>query len=73
VDAGSIASALLKLVRPSIRRVRTVADGLNANAWARDIGGELTIVALREYFALWNTILRVPRLGPGEDDAFRWK
>jgi hypothetical protein len=73
VDAGSIASALLKLVRPSIRRVRTVADGLNANAWAHDIGGELTIVALREYLALWNAIRRIPRLGPGEDDAFRWK
>jgi hypothetical protein len=52
--------------------MRTVADGLNANAWARDIGGELTIVALREYFALWNAILCVPRLRPGEDDAFRW-
>jgi hypothetical protein len=73
VDAGSIAPALLKLVWPSIRRVRTVADSLKANAWARDIGGELTIVALREYLALWNAIQRMPRLGPGEDDAFRWK
>jgi hypothetical protein len=32
VDVGSIAPALLKLVRPSVRRTRTVADGLNANA-----------------------------------------
>jgi hypothetical protein len=73
VDVGSIAPALLKLVRPSVRRTRTVADGLNANAWARDISGELTITALREYLVLWSAILRVPRLGPGVGDTFRWK
>jgi hypothetical protein len=73
VDAGSIAPALVKLVRPSVRRARTVADGLSANAWASDIGGELTVEALREYLALWNAIQRVPRRGLGEDDAFRWK
>jgi hypothetical protein len=73
VDAGSIAPALLKLVWPSIRRVHTVADGLNANAWACDISGELMIVALGEYLSLWNAIQHVPRLGPGKDDAFRWK
>jgi hypothetical protein len=53
--------------------VRTVADGLNANAWERDISGELMIVALREYLALWNAIQRVPQLGPGKDNAFCWK
>jgi hypothetical protein len=52
VDAGSIAPALLKLVRPSVRRTHTVADGLDANAWARDAafdGAQLTreIILLR--------------------------
>jgi hypothetical protein len=57
----------------SVRRTRTVADGLDANAWARDIGSELTITVLGEYLVLWNAILRVPRIGPSVGDTFRWK
>jgi hypothetical protein len=73
VDVESIAPALIKLVRPSARRARTMADGLADHRWARDIYGELTVDALREYLMLWNAVQRVPRLGPGVDDVFRWK
>jgi hypothetical protein len=40
---ADIAPALLNAVRPQVRRTKTVAQGLENNAWARDITGALTV------------------------------
>jgi hypothetical protein len=50
-----------------------VADGLQANSWARDISGELTVEALRDYLRLWSVIQGAPQQGNEEVDSFRWK
>jgi hypothetical protein len=73
IDVESISPVLIKLVRSSARRARTVANGLNAHSWASDISGELTVDVLGEYLMLWNAIQHGPRLGPRVHDAFRWK
>jgi hypothetical protein len=73
IDAGSVAPALMKHVRPSIKRARTVAEGLLDNGWARDIAGELTVDALRDYLKLWGAIQSVPRHDVDGADTFRWK
>jgi hypothetical protein len=36
----------------SVRKTRSVADGIPDHAWARDISGELTFEALRDYLKL---------------------
>jgi hypothetical protein len=69
----SIAPEIMKHIWPSIKRARTVADGLPEHMWVRDISGELTFGALRGYLKLWGAIQNVQRRGIDEDDAFRWK
>jgi hypothetical protein len=71
-SAASIAPDVLKLVRPLAMRTRTVAQGLTANAWTRDICGTLTINAVVQYLQLWAR-LRVVHLDPDTPDIFRWK
>jgi hypothetical protein len=73
LTADSIAPALTRLVWPSGRKARSVADGIPDHAWARDISGELTFEALRDYLKLWDAIRRMPALGSIEGDEFRWK
>jgi hypothetical protein len=63
----------MKHIRPSVKRARTVADGLLDNGWARDIAGELTVDALRDYLKLWSAIQSVPRHDVDGADTFRWK
>ena len=43
---ASLAPAVLALVRPGLRRRRTVGEGLVNDAWARDVAGELSIDAV---------------------------
>jgi hypothetical protein len=43
---GTIAPDLLKMVRPRIKRSRTIQQGLSDAAWVRDIIGELSVNAL---------------------------
>jgi hypothetical protein len=42
----AIAPALVKLVRPGIKRTRSVQQGLNDVAWVRDIASELSVDAV---------------------------
>jgi hypothetical protein len=66
-----IAPDLVKLVKPSIRRSRTVQQGVEGAAWVHDIAGELSVNAVVQFFKLWNTI-RSMNLG-AEADTFIWK
>jgi hypothetical protein len=73
LTADSIAPALPGLVRPFVRKARSVADGIPDHAWARDISGELTFEALRDYLKLWDAVRRVPASGSIGGDEFCWK
>ncbi|KAM0885379.1 hypothetical protein ACQ4PT_030381 [Festuca glaucescens] len=71
LSVAAIAPAVLRLVRPSCIKRRTVRDAVLLNAWALDITGELTVDAVVQYLKLWSAVASV-QLGVGED-TFRWK
>ncbi|KAM0888691.1 hypothetical protein ACQ4PT_028193 [Festuca glaucescens] len=71
LSVAAIAPAVLRLVRPSCIKRRTVRDAVPLNAWALDITGELTVDAVVQYLKLWSAVASV-QLGVGED-TFRWK
>jgi hypothetical protein len=74
LTAEVIAPDLVELVRPSIRRRRTVREGRQANAWASDISGELSVDALVQYLRLWEAVQRVHLpVDSAAPDSFRWK
>jgi hypothetical protein len=68
---SAIAPDLLLLVRPGIRRSRTVQQGLPGAAWVLDVAGELTVNGLVQFLNLW-TALQSIQIGTG-DDTFQWK
>ncbi|KAM0902880.1 hypothetical protein ACQ4PT_019125 [Festuca glaucescens] len=71
----SIAPAVLELVKPAVRRTRTVQQGKLNNAWAQDISGQLSVDAVVQYLRLWAAASR--ELQQVDDtavsDVFRWK
>jgi hypothetical protein len=71
----AIAPDLLPLVRPAVRRRRSVRDGLLGNSWASDISGPLTVPAVVQYLRLWAAVAAVPFEEHGEDNADKvtWK
>jgi hypothetical protein len=71
-SVGSLALALLKLVRPGLRRSRSVQQGLSNNAWLLDIGGTLTVDAVVQFLQLWTRVQSIA-LAPDEPDSFSWK
>ncbi|KAM0885371.1 hypothetical protein ACQ4PT_030436 [Festuca glaucescens] len=74
LTAKAIAPALVDLVRPSVRRRRTVREGRPLNAWASDIAGELSVDAVVQYLRLWEAVQRVPNLADNvAPDSFTWK
>jgi hypothetical protein len=73
LTAATIAPVLVTMVRPAVRRKLTVADGMDEDAWARGIAGELTVEAIADYLRLWSAIRGVHRLETTEVDSFRWK
>jgi hypothetical protein len=55
IDGRSIADlapALLNAVRPHARKIRTVAQGLQNNGWARDITGALIVQVIIDYLLI---------------------
>jgi hypothetical protein len=44
------------MVRPGIKRSRTVQQGLPDAAWVRDIAGELSVNALVQFLNLWTAL-----------------
>jgi hypothetical protein len=71
VQADAIAPDLVKLVRPGVQRMWTVQQGLQNEAWVRDIAGELSVNAVIQYLKLWVELQRVV-IGDGED-TIKWK
>ena len=69
--AEAIAPAVVSLVKLNVRWRRRVMDGLEENAWARDIEGELSVDAVVQYLYLWDAVHAVQRVG--DQDQFRWK
>jgi hypothetical protein len=72
LTAVTIAPDLVDLVWDPVRRRRSVRDGLEGNAWATDISGQLSVPAIVQYLRLWEAVTLVPWPGVGED-RFSWK
>jgi hypothetical protein len=70
--AGTVAPAILQLVKPRFRSKMTVQQGLQNNSWATVIEGELSVDAVVQYLRLWEAVSTCLRQ-PGNDDCFRWK
>ncbi|KAM0870913.1 hypothetical protein ACQ4PT_039753 [Festuca glaucescens] len=71
-SVGSIALAVLALVRPGVINSRTVQQGHNNAAWVRDIVGPLSIDAVVQFLRLWPVVQGLV-LSDGEQDRFHWK
>ncbi|KAM0892078.1 hypothetical protein ACQ4PT_025976 [Festuca glaucescens] len=72
VSVAALAPPVLKLVRPGPARSRTVQQGMQGNAWVRDIQGVLTVDAVVQYLRLWPLIQSVT-LRADAPDVFTWK
>jgi hypothetical protein len=66
-----IAPDLVKLVKPCIRRSRTVQQGIQGAEWVRDIAGELLLNVVVQFLKLWNAIRSMNLRA--EVDTFTWK
>ncbi|XP_037464403.1 uncharacterized protein LOC119336466 [Triticum dicoccoides] len=53
-SVGELMPLLYNCVPKRRRKVRTVAEGLNGNAWARDIQGVLGLHEIGQYLQLWH-------------------
>jgi len=53
---SEIAPQLYACIPKRRRKTRTVAEGLNANAWARDIHGVVGIHEIGQYLCLWQRV-----------------
>ncbi|KAM0928813.1 hypothetical protein ACQ4PT_002002 [Festuca glaucescens] len=75
LSVAAIAPELLKLVRPAVRKRRTVSAGLAGNSWALDIAVELSVDATVQYLRLWTAIQEAARGRQDEAvaDTFLWK
>jgi hypothetical protein len=62
---------LLNFVDKGALRSRTVAQGLVAHLWVRDLSAGLSVPALVQYLHLWNKIAGVHLL-EDEADSFKW-
>ncbi|CAN6343306.1 unnamed protein product [Urochloa humidicola] len=67
-----LAPDLCKLVRPAVRKHRTVAQGLANRAWTQDIAGVLTIQTIEQYLNLW-PVMRDVQLQQGREDVLSWR
>lgn len=68
---SEIAPELLARIPKRRRKTRTVADGLQANNWGRDIHGVLSLQEIGQYLQLWQTIQ--PTVLNTEPDRMIWK
>jgi hypothetical protein len=71
LTAEAIAPAVVRMVRPGIKRNRTVQHGLQGASWLMDIAGELSVDAVVQFLKLWHE-LRDMSVSAG-DDVFSWK
>jgi hypothetical protein len=59
------------LVRPWIKKTRTVQHALQNRNWVRDITGSLSVIAIIEYLHLWDKLEGI-QLQPGQEDVVWW-
>jgi hypothetical protein len=52
LTAEAIVPDLMRMVRPGIKRVRTVQRGLQGTSWLLDIAGELSVDAVVQFLKL---------------------
>lgn len=67
-----VAPDLCTTVRARNRNRRTVKEALNAKQWIKDIEGQLTVEALRQYVSLWR-IIHGMMLQPAVEDKIIWR
>jgi hypothetical protein len=67
-----IAPLLYKCIPKRRRKIRTVADGLQGNAWARDIQGTLGMHEIGQYLKLWNKVQNIALSDAPDQLLWRW-
>ena len=70
-SASDIAPGITGLVAKRARNSRTVAQGLDHNAWLSDVPGTMAYRGARECLVLWAAINGVER-DPASTDCFLW-
>uniref|UniRef100_A0A8R7R6Y0 Reverse transcriptase domain-containing protein n=1 Tax=Triticum urartu TaxID=4572 RepID=A0A8R7R6Y0_TRIUA len=70
-SVSEIAPALYSCIPKRRHKLRTVADGLQANSWGRDIQGTIGIQEIGEYLQLWHMIEHTTL--SAEPDHLLWK
>lgn len=68
----SLAPSLVNLVPRSIKRTRTVVEGLCNDAWITNITGRLDMQVLTEYLGLWDRLQNICTVA-GQQDTVCWR
>ncbi|XP_072150088.1 uncharacterized protein [Setaria viridis] len=63
---------LCTLIKPAIRKKRTVAQALSEKQWIADIAGFATVPALTQYVNLWHALSGL-HLATGIEDKVSWR
>lgn len=69
--AKEVAPRIYDRIPARTRASRTVQDGLANGAWARDIGPDIGLGLLQEFFTLWNAVAQI-EVDPSKRDLIRW-
>jgi hypothetical protein len=72
LSISEIAAVLYACICKRRRKPRTVADGLQANCWARDIQGVLGIHEIGQYLQVWQLLASVTLTDEPDKLVWRW-
>jgi hypothetical protein len=67
-----LAPELCSFVKPAAVKGQSVAEARVGTAWARDLRGYLTVMAILQYLRIWRLIANELPLRQGED-VWTWK
>jgi len=71
-SVARMAPHLFQVIPKRIARRRTVADALPHRRWIRDIRGGLSVLVLRDYIQLWQTISDLQLSSDPDRFVWRW-
>uniref|UniRef100_A0A453JXX7 Reverse transcriptase zinc-binding domain-containing protein n=1 Tax=Aegilops tauschii subsp. strangulata TaxID=200361 RepID=A0A453JXX7_AEGTS len=71
-SVGELMPMLYSCITKHRRKVRTMADGLNGNTWARDIHGVLGIHEIGQYLQLWQIVQRTTLTDAPDQLIWNW-
>uniref|UniRef100_A0A453BHD7 Reverse transcriptase zinc-binding domain-containing protein n=1 Tax=Aegilops tauschii subsp. strangulata TaxID=200361 RepID=A0A453BHD7_AEGTS len=71
-SAGELMPMLYNCIPKRRRKTRTVAEGLNGNAWARDIQGVLGLHEIGQYLQLWQLVQQVTLTDAPDQLISKW-